>query len=169
MELTQQTLKQMLSYSEHTGQFTWETPSKYRPEYQGKIAGSLHSVGYIHISILGKSYKAHRLAWLYVHGVWPLTNLDHINGDRADNRISNLREATHAQNAQNRKHARRGHTLGVLGVVWRERNKKYEARIHIEGKYKYLGLFATAEEAHAAYLTAKRAAHPFFTTIQLEV
>jgi hypothetical protein len=56
-----------------------------------------------------------------------------------------------------------------LGVVWRERNKKYEARIQVQGTYKYLGLFDTAEEAHAAYLTAKRAAHPFFTTISLEV
>lgn len=163
MELTQTQLRHRLTYDPSTGHFTWANPNKYRPEYKGQLAGTLHKYGYVHISVDGKVYKAHRLAWLYIHGAWPLHHIDHINGQRADNRITNLRDVTMSQNAENRKQAREGHACGFLGVVWRARNKKYEARISIEKRYKYLGLYATAEEAHAAYLAAKRAGHRSFT------
>jgi hypothetical protein len=159
MTLTQAHLRHRLHYDPDTGVFTWLNPNKYRPEYKGRGAGSLHTLGYIHIYVDGKAYKAHRLAWFYVHGEWPLQDIDHMNGDRADNRIANLRDVSRSSNAENRHHAREGHALGLLGVVWRKRNKKYEARIHVGGKYLYLGLFHTKEEAHAVYLAAKRKHH----------
>ena len=157
--LTQAQLKTMLRYNQRTGVFVWLQPSKYRPEYKGRQAGSVHKHGYVHISIRSKSYKAHRLAWLYVHGEWPSGDIDHKNGDRADNRIANLRVASRQVNAENRRAARSGHATGFIGVVWRPRNQKYEARIAVNKKYKYLGLFNTPEEAHAAYVVAKRQHH----------
>lgn len=159
MTVTLAHLQHRLHYAPTTGVFTWRNPNKYRSEYAGRVAGSLHTMGYIHIYVDGKAYKAHRLAWFYVYGEWPVLDIDHMNGDRADNRIENLREISRSGNAENRHRAREGHATGLLGVVWRARNRKYEARISVGGKYLYLGLFRTAEEAHAAYLTAKRVHH----------
>lgn len=157
--LTQVHLKHRLKYDRSTGVFVWRNPSKYRPEYKGRPAGSVDGRGYVQITIDGVGYKAHRLAWLYVHGVWPESLLDHKNGDRADNRLANLRPATHRVNAENRRTARSGHAIGLLGVVWRKRNQKFEARISVDKKYRYLGLFDTAEAAHQAYVAAKRQHH----------
>jgi hypothetical protein len=157
--LTQDHLKFRLRYNKSTGVFTWRNPSKYRPEYKGRPAGSVDGHGYVQIFIDGTGYKAHRLAWMYAYGVWPTHILDHKNGDRADNRLCNLREATYQLNAENRRRARSGHAVGLLGVVWRHRNQKFEARINVNKKYVYLGLFDTAEAAHAAYIAAKRSVH----------
>jgi hypothetical protein len=85
-----------------------------------------------------------------------------MNGDRRDNRIANLRDVSRNTNAENRHLPRRGHAVGLLGVVWRPRNKKFEARIHVDGKYMYLGIYHTKEEAHAVYLQAKRKHHAGF-------
>jgi hypothetical protein len=114
------------------------------------------------ISLDNIYYRAHRLAWLYVHDVWPDDQIDHINGCRDDNRIANLREVTNAQNMQNlhRPHSR--NTSGYLGVHFvRERNR-WGAQIRDNGRKRNLGHFATAEEASAAYLAAKRELHPFW-------
>lgn len=157
--ITQLLLQHRLTYDPITGIFVWKNPAKYRLAYAGKEAGSLHVHGYIKISIDSLSYPAHRLAWLYVHGTFPIDCIDHINGIRNDNRIANLRAVNRKANAENRRKARAGHATGFLGVVWRPRNGKYEARININKKYKYLGLFSTPEEAHDAYLRAKRIHH----------
>jgi hypothetical protein len=102
----------------------------------------------------------HRLAWLYVTGAWPKKHLDHINGDRADNRFCNLREADDAANNQNRKRANKCSLTGVLGVTYCKQTKRYRAVIMHNRKSIHLGRFDTPEEAHAAYVGAKRVLHP---------
>lgn len=119
--------------------------------------------GYLRISLFGKSFYAHRLAWLFVHGRWPKDQLDHINGDRSDNRISNLRECTDAENRQNWTRPKSNNPHGLIGVNWHAGANKFSAQIQINRKQKHLGLFETAEEAHSAYLAAKRSLHSFST------
>ena len=154
-KITQFRLREIVSYNAETGVFTW---SKSRRRCKvGSKAGCRMSHGYVCIRLDDVLYTAHQLAWFYVHNEWPTHQLDHINGDRADNRIANLRQATNAQNAQNRK--RRDNRSGFSGV--RKENKKWLAEIKVNYKPIRLGLFATPEEAHKAYLKAKHDLHPF--------
>lgn len=133
-------LKEVLDYNLETGQF-------HRRNQRGAIrcAGSLNNSGYRQIRIDGKLYVAHRLAWLWVHGSFPLNELDHINRDRDDNRIVNLREATRQQNSWNTNVSRNSKT-GVLGVCV-GRNGRYRAFIRKEGRATDLGYFDSIEEA----------------------
>lgn len=119
--------------------------------------GNKQANGYVYIKIDGKSYMAHRLAWLDVNGEWPEVFVDHINGDRSDNRLINLRAATRELNAQNQRVAQKHNKLGILGVS--PYGEKYYACIRVNGKTKYLGLHETPEVAHQAYLEAKRKYH----------
>jgi hypothetical protein len=116
------------------------------------------SDGYVRIRLLGKTYKAHRLAWLWVHGCMPNGDIDHINGVKADNRITNLREASRAVNTANIFGPQVNNTSGHLGVT--RYKLKWRAQISVNGKMKYIGLFATPEDAHRAYLAAKAIHHP---------
>jgi len=153
--ITQDRLKALVSYDPKTGIFRWNMARRRcRP---GDVTGCRMKQGYIAIRLDDVLYTAHRLAWLYVTGEWPKEQLDHINGDRSDNRIANLREATNAQNAQNRK--RRDNKTGFTGV--NKENNRWKAEIKVNYKKIRLGLFDTPEEAHAAYLKAKHGLHPF--------
>jgi len=98
-------------------------------------------------------YKAHRLAWLYVHGEWPPEQLDHINGQRDDNRVENLRSATRAENAGNSKR-RADNTSGFKGVYWNAQRSKWQAKIRRGQLEKHLGLFVCKEDAAEAYRRA---------------
>lgn len=100
----------------------------------------------------------HRVAWLIVHGAWPVGLIDHINGEKVDNRLANLREADKAINAQNRRGPAATSTVGFLGVS-RQKNGRFQARIGVGGKNVALGTFDTAEEAHAAHIAGKRRLH----------
>lgn len=158
MTLTQEQLKGMLSYDPETGAFTCIKPmGRRRP---GMVMGDIHHTGYRRIKLLGKEYKAHRLAWLYIYGCWPADQIDHINGVRDDNRIANLREANNAENQHNRHKLPRNNRSGYIGVCWCSESSKWRATIKVDGKNRRLGLFATPEEAHAAYLRAKARLHP---------
>ena len=157
-ELTAERLREVLNYDAETGIFTWLARTRNRVAV-GDVAGSPDRYGYLRIKIDGRIHSAHRLAWLYVHGEWPKDQLDHINGIRTDNRITNLREATNAENGHNRRKPHSNNTTGYLGVK-RDRGR-FQALIRLDGKQRYLGLFDTPEAAHAAYLEAKRRLHPF--------
>lgn len=148
-------LKELYEYSPDTGQFVSKTDRKQWSA--GRVAGSKST--YIFLYVDGKRYRAHRLAWLYMTGDWPKHQIDHINGNKHDNRFSNLRDATAAENSQNIWKVRVDCTSGLKGVAWRERNKKWHATIRICGRSKHLGYFETAEAAHAAYVRAKQQHH----------
>jgi hypothetical protein len=120
--------------------------------------------GYWGIGIEGRSYAAHRLAWLYVTGEWPKDQIDHINCTRADNRFSNLREATNAENSKNSKISK-NNTSGFKGVSWDQRNKKFIASIGVGGKLLYLGRFRDPRAASQAYREAAEKHHGEFARV----
>jgi hypothetical protein len=155
--LTYDRLREVLNYDATTGVFTWRTKTS-RKVVVGREAGSMKPSGYVSVRIDGPNYYAHRLAWLYVYGEWPAAEVDHINGVKDDNRISNLRQATRKQNMENR--VQPIGASGYRGVCWLEANQKWRASIVHNRKNIYLGLFNTAEEASVAY---KEAASFFHT------
>jgi hypothetical protein len=144
-----QTLKQHLMYDEQTGHFTWLkcNTNCIKP---GTTAGSVEPIGYRKINVFGKKYRAHRLAWFYVYGHFPDMDIDHINGNKGDNRISNLRLATASQNLANARPKRDG-----LKGAFRHR-KKWVAKICVRGERHHLGQYETEREAHEAYMTAAK-------------
>lgn len=146
MSLTQEKLKKLLTYNTETGIFKWHQTAPKRNIF--KAAGSRHVKGYWTIWIENKNWMAHKLAWLYVYGYVP-EGLDHINRDRADNRITNLRLATRSQNQANTRLST-NNTSGYKGV-FRHTTGKWAASIKINKKTKFLGTFTTVEQAHEAY------------------
>ena len=155
--MDQSRLKQLLSYDAKTGEF--RRIAKVKGVVVGSVAGCLMKHGYVSIGIDGEEYTAHRLAWLYVHGVWPSGYIDHINGRRCDNRIANLRDVSQSVNMQNVYAAKSNSKTGLRGVSWHAQRKKYTARIKVGGRYLSLGLHQTPEAAHTAYMDAKRRLH----------
>lgn len=146
-------LPEWISYNATNGQFTWlKTSGK---GYAGAIAGTPQAKGYIAISIRGRQFLAHRLAWLFVHGDLPTKQIDHINGVKTDNRIANLRLATNMQNHANRG-AQRNSTSGVKGVYWFKPQQKWKAQIQVNGKAIVLGYFASKDAAIAARLEGEK-------------
>jgi len=147
--LTDQRLREVLAYDLTTGVFTWR-----RGIHQvkaGQKAGAKNFDGYLIITVNRRGYRAHRLAWLYVYGEWPRSELDHINGVRDDNRIANLREATRAENNRNRKKQRNG-CCALKGIYLVK--GRFRAQIRVRGKTTHIGYYATEKEAHAAYKAA---------------
>ena len=147
-----------LEYDPISGVLKWKETGKGRRS--DKIAGSINGNGYIQIRLAGTIYLAHRLAWLCVTGEWPENHIDHINGDRSDNRLINLREATPLENAQNNK-LRSDNTSGFIGVSAHKASGKWTANIRVNGALRYLGLFDDLSEAKTAYLSAKKDEHLF--------
>lgn len=143
-------LRQRLEYDPETGVFRWRSVPLRSSRKIGDVAGSFDYKGYVQISMGGRPYRAHRLAWLYTYGHWPAIQIDHINGDRADNRIKNLRLATNSQN-NSAKGISQTNTSGYKGVSWNSKQKKWAAFIGISGKNKNLGSFDKPEEAALAY------------------
>lgn len=160
--ITQEQLKNTLHYDPETGAFTWKFSRSNRVKI-GDKAGTAAGHGYLVMRLEGVKLYAHRLAWLYQYGSFPSGHIDHVNGDRADNRIANLREATQAENFQNLKHAKRTNRCGYLGVYKLKQAARWEASIKRDHKRYYLGLYDSPEAAHAAYVEAKRELHPFGT------
>lgn len=149
---TQSDLHELADYDKETGFFQWS--KKRRGIKTGVRLGTDNGFGYQRITVLGKSYYAHRLAWFYVYGTWP-DQIDHINGVRDDNRIGNLRDVTVQQNNQNRNTAQKNSGSQMLGVSWHKKAKKWQAHICVYKERKYLGLFDDVNEAHKAYLNEK--------------
>ena len=150
-------LKNLLWYDKSTGDFRWRFAKKYGLIPAWSKAG-WDDNGYTRIQIGNKSYLAHRLAWLYEYGEMPLLDIDHINGNKKDNRIFNLRDVSRQINTQNRRGAPRNSASGILGIH-KHHPQKWVAGIYVNKKRKHLGVFATQEEAQQAYLNAKRELH----------
>jgi len=147
--ITQDELKVLLDYEEDKGIFRWKVSNNNRVKV-GDIAGSLESKGYIVIGIKGRKYRAHRLAWLYVNGKILLEQIDHINHDKADNRISNLREVNVQDNIRNGAMGK-NNTSGYKGVSWKKDISKWRVQIHIDGNKKLIGYFNCLMKAARAY------------------
>jgi len=151
--LTQAELKQLLIYDADTGQFT-RLVSATRSDRIGEKAGALNGFGHRQIRLNGKLYMAHRLAWLYVYGEWPETNLDHINGSPDDNRIINLRLATSKQNQENVK-LRVDNASGYRGVNWSKSERKWVARVQHHTQRILVGKFDILSDAVNAVKEAR--------------
>ncbi len=122
----------------------------------GDDAGGPKKTDYRQTYYSRRTYPTHRLIWLIVYGEWPEI-IDHIDGNKANNRLANLRNVTETVNNQNLRRANSTNKLGILGVF--ELNGRFLASINIDGKKKHLGCFDTPEQAHAVYLEAKRKHH----------
>lgn len=164
MSISVEQLREFLNYDPETGALFWrERPASSKADrifnatHAGNRAYEEQHRGYTRISLMGKRYKTHRVAWALHYGEWPEDQIDHINGVRSDNRIKNLRPATNRQNAMNMKRPDTNMS-GVMGVNWDKTKRKWVASICVEGKRICLGhfdLFADAvsvrKEAEARY------------------
>ena len=157
--LTQDRLKELLHYDPETGIFTRRVNRRGGAK-AGVAVGYPDKTGYMCFKLLGKHRKIHRLAFLYMEGVFPPDQVDHINGDRADNRWANLRHSNAQENAHNYGGPTSKNRAGYLGVSVTTCVRPYRACIGVLGKVKHLGNFTTPEAAHAAYLKAKDELHP---------
>ena len=147
--ITQAELKEIVHYNKDTGVFT-----RLKGKGKGEVAGSLNKTrGYVYLRAGGDRYMAHRLAWLYEYGRFPDGDIDHINRDKADNRIANLRVVTKSANQRNLP-MKKINTSGITGVY----NNSYSwiAQITLDGKVTYLGSYDTKEEATEVRLAAER-------------
>lgn len=165
-ELPIEYLRECFLYDPLTGLIVWkERPMShfshstkadggFNTKYAGKVAGSLMRRGYIWITLNGQSHFAHRLAWALFHGEYPIDLLDHENGIKTDNRISNLIPASCSENSRNQK-LRRTNTSGHMGVHFRKDNGKYRSFIQQDGKRVWLGSFDTYEQALAVRKAAE--------------
>jgi len=139
--ITRKELLKKLLYDPTTGEFVW-----LKGHRKGKIASNITKTGYVRIKINQIEYKAHNLAWLYTYGTFPYLIVDHINHNRSDNRILNLREVSHSENMKNQKKFKinkSGHT----GVIFHKRDKVWQSSIGVDGTLKHLGSFKTKKEA----------------------
>jgi hypothetical protein len=159
--LTQSRLLELLEYDLETGIFIRKISSSSRARKGDRAGYCDKSHGYRSISIDSTEYYEHRLAWLYVNGGFPINEIDHINMDRADNKFSNLREATRSQNGQNKNKLCRN-TSGVKGVTWHKDAQKWMAQINVNRKHYYLGVFETIKDAGKAYSDASDSLHQSF-------
>ena len=158
-ELSRNEVAALLAYDPDTGLFTWNvTRSGCGGMKAGDVAGTVNVKGYRRVSINYRYYAAHRLAFLLMTGAWPTQQVDHLNGQRDDNRWSNLREASNALNKQNMRKARQDNKTGLLGV--RPFRGRFRATIMLNGQSKHLGVFDSPDVAHAVYLAHKRILHP---------
>lgn len=145
--ITQEFVKNTLDYNPLTGQVFWIKPNKYKIELTGKRAGCFHKQsGYWNIKLKNKTLRLHRVLWFWYYGEWPKGFIDHINHDRSDNRIENLRDVSNRENCSNRKNPNKS---GIVGV-YPDGNHWYSQTVK-EGKYYYLGMFKTKEEAQQKY------------------
>lgn len=145
-----------LLYNPETGDFI-RIKSKTRPDLIGKVAGHVTKEGYVAIFLGGHSYKAHRLAWFVTYGEWPTDDLDHIDRNKSNNKIANLRKASRSMNSANvglRSH----NTSGYRGVSFNSQWKRWVAQIMVGGEKRFLGYFGSAEKANEAYVLAAKEA-----------
>jgi hypothetical protein len=144
-----QLILERLKYTPDDGKVWWVKHPRWI-SYSGREAGNVNQNGYRKLKFCGKQLLVHRVAWFLHCGSWPIGDIDHIDGNPLNNKITNLRDVPHNINLQNRKSATTKNKTGFLGVV--KRGKKYAAHTNRNKKQIYFGLFETAELAHRAYM-----------------
>ena len=152
-EITADLVRKLFAYDPLTGIVTRRI-NRCSIAREGAVVGTLSTRGYLRVHIGSRAYQLHRVIWLHVHGRWPLDLIDHINGITADNRLDNLREATHAENSRYKRH-RSGCKAPYKGIM-RTRSGRWQAQICLHGKNHGLGTFDTPELAHATYVSAAK-------------
>ncbi len=153
-DLTADEVRSLFDFNPATGELQWRV--RRQGVRSSRSRNSLNSHGYREVTIRGRSYLVHRIGWLHHFGKWPVSQLDHVNGVRTDNRIKNLREATPSQNQWNRRKPK-NNTSGFKGVsLYKKGRRRWRAIIKVGEKSVYLGVYKTAQEAHAAYVAAAR-------------
>jgi hypothetical protein len=162
-KLTQEYLQSILHYDKDTGIFTWKKINKNSNRKLENIAGSFHNKGYRHIRLLGKLYLEHRLAWFYQYGYFP-KEIDHIDGNKLNNCIFNLREVTRSQNMMNTSPKRKNSSTGIKGVSWYPKYNKWVVRIQVNGKRKCLGYFEDLEFAELVATEAREKYHAIYSS-----
>ena len=164
--VTQVRLKELLSYNPLTGQFIrLIATGRHGCHKVGEVAGHLRNDGKIDIKVSDKKYKAHRLAWFYMTGVWPTEEIDHIDLNKSNNRWDNLREATHVQNQYNKRKSPLNKS-GYKGVSWCKQTQKWRAQIVADKKHKNIGRYDTLQEAYVAYCAAALIHHGKFARVE---
>ena len=148
-------MQQALDYNPDTGFLIWKVAKGNRKA--GAKAGVINGKGYLTIQFNKTNYLAHRLVWVMHYGSEPIGQIDHINGEKTDNRICNLREVTNRQNQYNQRKPRSDNKSGYLGVS--KYGNRWMACIKVDGKTKHIGFFDTPELASEAYKSAKRIHH----------
>jgi len=153
MSITQERLKEVLRYDPETGRFV-RLKNRYRKDLIGRDAGAFNkALNCFYIAVDGKRLRSHRVAWFYMTGSWPKHEIDHIDGNPANNVFSNLREADSSQNKANRR-INSNNSTGFKGVV--PDGGKFKAFIQFRGKKRYLGSYDTPQAAHLAYKTTEK-------------
>lgn len=164
MTLTADELRAVVHYDPDTGIFTWlprPDDKRFTTRYAGTRAGKVAENGRRQISVYGKLYYAHRLAWLHFYGEWPSGDLDHRDVEPDYNWIGNLRPANKSGNGANT-HAYASSKTGLKGASFDRRTGKFRAQIKVDGRVHWLGGFATADEAHEQYVAAAKQHHGEF-------
>jgi|SRR3990172_7952394 len=151
-------LRKMINYDHETGYMTRVKDDKKHKSIKCN-SGHIQKDGYLAIYVGGKTYLSHRLAWLYFHGELPKGVIDHIDGNKLNNSIVNLRDVDRSGNAQNQRRAQARNKCGLLGASFEKGANKWRSEIVVRGKRFNLGRYATAQLAHQAYVEAKRKLH----------
>ena len=165
-KLSPDEIRRLFDLNAETGEVRW-TAASSQGRNTNKVAGSTAGNGYRAVKIGGTSYLMHRIVWALAYGEWPASPIDHIDGNRANNSVCNLRLVTPSQNMQNLAVTGRASASGLVGAIYvpgtSRRRERWESKIKVNGISKYLGSFKTPEEAQSAYLRAKAELHPFFS------
>lgn len=159
-------IKKCVSYNPDTGKFTWienlMKPKNWNTRFSGKEAFlTKDKFGYLYGRVNYKRMLAHRVAWAMHYGKWPDCHIDHINGDKGDNRIANLRDVSISENQWNRKD-NKNNTSGYKGVYWSSKDSRWISNIHVGGKKIILGYFSSKVDAHNEYQKATLTIHKGF-------
>jgi hypothetical protein len=147
-------VRRLFDYMPETGKLIRKVRTSNRIKV-GDEAGQRNTTGHLQCRVNGRLYLVHRIIWLFVYGSFPVGEIDHIDGDKTNNKICNLRDVSHTENMQNLQKSHRGSKTGLLGAHPHKATGKFAAAIRVNGKQIHLGLFATAYSAHEAYMNAK--------------
>lgn len=159
-DLTLEKVHELFSYDKKSGNLIRKKTTSPKAK-RGNVAGYINVAGYRKTSIDGFQYYNHRLIWLLLNGVWPNKQIDHINGNKGDNRIENLREVSVSENAQNRS-KQSNCSSGEKCIWWKKDRKKYRVRVGVSGKYYHIGYFKNLQDAVLARNKAIKDLHGKF-------